>query len=533
MSRLPLDLYGEVTTASGARYRWDANQPVASRPQNLRFSTKLGEGFSGASLQLSRRIDDDYPDLNLVDDVTFTGADGSVAYEGRNSAMPRDLGDRHSIGVTLAGWMAHAKGRRFVMPFVDRDPGRWTSMPRERRARYLSLGVAIGDFSYGREQGGMTLGLPNQALGTSTGTEVWYQAPPGSLLNGVYYQGETTTFPAGWLQTFFTTDVRDGSSTTPYSATLDDTLRPATFTNSARYVAHQVFSNGTGATPAAGSGVDFSKIAAYGNHGLTLHTGDPAEPPGVYASDVIRWICDQFCPKLDPSGIRATDYVIQHLAFNDPTFPYDAFLEVNKYHLWHLGVWEGRRLDFRPYDLSDYDWEIRTDDPGTTFSPQGPDVDSLFNGTALTYTDPLTGVTERVTPDDYDDLADSSLTNPWNMHGEQHWDEIVLSSPSLLEPALNLGRAALADRNRPRTPGTITVRGYIRDRAGNEQPVWKVRAGDTIAITNFPNDAPRLIVETDYEDEKKSIRLAIDRPFALLDAYLDRVGNALGARGLV
>jgi hypothetical protein len=98
----------------------------------------------------------------------------------------------------------------------------------------------------------------------------------------------------------------------------------------------------------------------------------------------------------------------------------------------------------------------------------------------------------------------------------------------LAAQAALLGQAALADRNRAKTPGTITVRGYIRDRAGNPQPVWKVRAGDTIAITNF-NDLIRLIVETDYDDETKEIRLAIDKPFALLDAYLDRQANAQAA----
>jgi hypothetical protein len=39
-------------------------------------------------------------------------------------------------------------------------------------------------------------------------------------------------------------------------------------------------------------------------------------------------------------------------------------------------------------------------------------------------------------------------------------------------------------------------------------------------------------VEADYDDEQKTVSLAIDKPFALLDAYLDRLGNAIGARGL-
>jgi hypothetical protein len=235
---------------------------------------------------------------------------------------------------------------------------------------------------------------------------------------------------------------------------------------------------------------------------------------------------------LDTSGVQTNNYVVQHCAYRDPIFPYDAFLDLNKYALWHLGVWDNRQLVYRPYDLTDYDWEIRTDDPGTTFSPQGPSTDSLVNGICVTYTDPLTGVTDRLTPDTSSLLADASATNPWNTHGIDAWDEITLSTPVLAAQALVLGQAALADRNRAKTPGTITTTGYIRDRAGNQQPVWKVRAGDTIAITNFPNDSPRLIVETSYNDEQKQLSLSIDAPFALLDAYLDRLTNAVGAAGL-
>lgn len=72
----------------------------------------------------------------------------------------------------------------------------------------------------------------------------------------------------------------------------------------------------------------------------------------------------------------------------------------------------------------------------------------------------------------------------------------------------------------------------LKDRQGIEQPAWKVRAGDTISITNFPNDTPRLIVETTWDAESKTLTMSIDRPFALVDAYLDRLSNAVGARNL-
>jgi hypothetical protein len=525
---LPLDLFIEVTTAEGTRYRWDANQAPGSRPLNLSFRSKIGEGFSDASLQLARRIDLDYPDLNLGDAVTIRGADGGTVYEGYVAAMPRELSDRHVIGVTLTGWMAHAKDRQFQEIYVDRDIGQWGDMPLERKA---GLGpISYGDFAYTTAQGGLVCALPNQALGTDTIAEAWYQAPPDCAVAKIGYKGTTTSLPGGWLQSFYTASGRDDSGAAGAAPTLDGTLRSVT-TTAQRYAFHETYSHGVAATPAAGANLTFSKLAVYGNHGLTTRTGDTTEPDGLYLSDILKNVAQRWCPLLDTSGVQDNPYVVQHCAFRDPTFPYDAWLELNKYALWHLGVWDNRKLTYKPYDLTDYQWEIRTDDPGITFSPQGPSTDSLFNGIAVTYTNPLTGVADRITPETTSTLADTSTANPWTAHGRTHWDEITLTTPTLAAQAALLGVAALADRNRPKTPGTITATGYIRDRAGNLQPVSKVRAGDTIKITNF-NDVVRLIVEADYDDEQKTVNLSIDKPFALLDAYLDRQQNALQAAGL-
>ena len=532
MSRpLPLDLFVEVTTADGTRYRWDANQAPGSRPLNLSFHTKTGEGFSDASLQLARRIDQDYPDLNLGDTVTIVTADGGTVYEGYVAAMPRELSDRHSIGVTLTGYMSHAKDRQFQEIYVDRDASQWGEVPLARRSA-LSTGLfSSGDFSYNSDPGGFSVALPNQALGTATLNETWYSAPPNATVSTIGYQGGTVTIPSGWVHRFQATDNRDGSSPDVYSTTLDNALHVQSLTTPRQYVFHQLYSNGNSSTPAAGAGLSMTKIAAYGSHGLTRRTGDSSEPDGLYLTDILKNVASRWCPLLNVSGVEDNPYVVQHCAFRDPTFPYDAFLELNKYALWHLGVWDNRTLTYKPYDLTDYDWEIRTDDPGTTFSPQGVSADGLWNGIAVTYTDPLTGAVNRITPETNSELADPSSANPWNSHNRTVWDEITLSVPTLEDQAVQIGIAALADRNRPKTPGTLTVQGYIRDRAGNPQPVSKVRAGDTIAITNF-NDAVRLIVETDYDDEQKTVSLSIDKPFALLDAYLDRLSNAIGARGL-
>jgi len=544
MSPIPLDLYAEVTTSSGARYRWDGNQAPGSRPQNLSFRTKIGEGFSDANLSLARRIDQDYPDLDLVQTVTLIGADGGVAYEGRVAAMPRELTDSHSIGVTLTGWMAHARDRKFTEIYVDRDIGAWGPQSRGRRAVNLGANYTPVDPSQTSDNVDGAAGVTTSVSGAWVAPyipvcEAWYDAGPGLTISRIVYYWQRTSVGVGtvpnWTWAVLTSS--DDKGTAVFSSgnlvaagPAGGSFVPASFTH--RYAFVEFLYNGT---PAGADGqqigIDWYKLAVYGAD-IPRYTGETGEPEGVYASDVIRDVARRFCPMLNTSGVMDTNYVLQHLAFKDRTDPYDAFLEVNKYHLWHLGVWENRTLTFRPYDLSDYDWEIRTDDSGTTFSPQGPSTDNLFNGIVVVFQDIITGTKTVLDPVSFPVLADTSPDNPWNEWGFNRWDEIELSTPTLGAQALQIGRAVLADRNRPKTPGTITVSGYVRDRAGNRQPVWKIRAGDTISVTNFPNDSPRLIHETSYDDATKTNSLSVDAPAATIDALFDRQSLALTAGGL-
>jgi hypothetical protein len=543
---IPLNVYGQVTAANGTTYRWDANQPSHSRPLGLRFSTKTGDGFSDGSLQLARRIDKDYPDLELGNAVTFTAADGTPVFEGFISAMPRELSDRHSIGVTLTGWMAHAKDVKFREVYVGRGQDGWGGMSLARKAAALVANYVPYDGEQVVDPTDQSAGIATAFNGTWASpykplSEAWYDAGPGVTIAKVGYSWRResafvidTDPDWSWGIGVASDDKATVSlGTANLRAAGPATLQTFTPATPYRYVFLQHVYNGT---PAGADGaryaIDWSKLALYGAHGLTLRQGDPDEPLGVTASDVMKNIAARWCPLLDTSGVRDTSYVIQNLAYRDRTYPYDAFLDLNKYHLRHLGVWDNRTLHFRPYDMSDYDWEIRTDDPGTTFSPQGPSTESLFNGIAVEYTDLSTGTTKELTPADTPALADLSVENPWNLQGRPRWDDLSLSTPELERDAAAIGAAVLAERNRPSEPGTITVQGYIRDRAGNLQPVSKVRAGERIAITNFANDRPRLIRETDYDDDSKGLRIAVDNTFQTMEALFDRTQNALSARGL-
>jgi hypothetical protein len=273
-----------------------------------------------------------------------------------------------------------------------------------------------------------------------------------------------------------------------------------------------------------------SQITVYGNHGLPTYG---ANPMGVVASDVIRDIVGRFCPKLNADGVLDTAWPIPHLVFKDPTDPYDAFLAVNAFHLWELAVWEDKTLHFGPSDRTDYDWEVRLSDFGVKVDQQGDTTDSLANGVIVDYQNVVTGAKDTLYPDAYTDLQDSNPNNPANRAGIQRWPlKLSLSSPTTTDAALQIGRAALAEYNQPKAPGTINITGHVRDRAGHWQQGWKVRAGDTIAITDHPNDAPRLITETSWDHDNKELTVTTDSANMRLDAVLDRVGVALTAAGL-
>lgn len=491
------------------------------------------EGFKTFGCQLARRIDQDFPDLHLWDDVAVIGADGSVAWEGRLSQIPRSMADTHSIAVNGTGWVAHMKDRKLREIYLDWDVSAWGDMPLNEKARCAAVAASFGDFSWAAERGGLVCALPNQALGARTLAEVWYVAPAGVRIAGAFYRGKRTGWPAGWTSPvigFWETDQVAVPGETVV-ATLDDTMRQLVPAGGPRpYVEISTFSNGTASTPTAGANETWSRVGLYGTHGLPFIGTDPAI--GLAASDMLKDVISRFCPKLSTAGIQPTTYPIQQAKFADSTYPYDAMLFFNGYHLWNFAVWEKKTAYYSPFDLSDYDWEIRLSDPGVKVDLQGDSTESLANGIEVTYIDALTGVSARLTPDDTSELADTTVENEANRHGLKVWTSIDIASPVFQDDAIQIGVVALAEYNQPKAPGTITATGHIRDRAGHWQQGWKVRGGDRVAITDHPNSRPRLITEAGWDHDTKTLTIATDSTLKRVDAVLDRFATALAAGGL-
>ena len=531
-----LALAVEITTADGTRYQWGKGSNVPGDvPQNLGFSTRLGDGFADSSVTLSRRLDRDWPDINLYDDVVLYGADGSVAYEGRVAANPRSISANHSMTVTCAGWMIHTRDRKFVQVIVDRDTSHWQFPTLNRRVQIGA--VTYSDYTATADPGGITFsGTSGQAISILSRAELMYLMPQDCTIAKIMYaagQVNTTNVEAA---TLFTDDNDAMASPTSTSLTLDNTLRTATPTTAERYGMLRAMASATH-TPAAGSELSlvYDNLAVYGSHGITTRAAGGTDPDGVYASDVIRYIIANYCPKLNTAGVQDTTYVIQHLVFLEPTDPFDAIAECNKYHRWQFGVFENKTFTYGPTDLTDYDWAVDYFDPGVTVDLQGDSTnDGAFNGICVNYTDLQTGNPARITPITNTELADLDPENPANRKGLNHWDEITLSSPIDSGGAAQIGRMALAEKNSPKGQGSITIKGHLKDRAGHWQQAWKVRAGDRVAIVSSTSlsDRPRLISETSWDQDSLTLTLSVESIPQRVDAFLDRLSTALAAAGL-
>ncbi len=531
--------------ASGTEAKLGSNaRDPRLRPRNIQWATKLGAGFDTGGYNLARRVDADNPDQQTLNHVEITGADGDTGYEGFISDSRRSFSEEsHTLDVTVVGYMASAgaAGEGFTAVFVDRDLSRWGEMSTAHRAALVAGGYNPG--------GSLTV-APDSA--GQPGLVSARDAPLNKPVNRyVYDAGERNRIGrlhvgSQALETLTTGDTNLNLSVFLWS---DDNGADQVYVGENR--ALTTLSIDLAATPrrfavmdwqhqstnayTAGSScaVRWQNVAVYGDHGLPL-IGD-TQPYGVAASDVIKWLAACYVPLLNTAGVQQTRFAIPHLVFRETTRPYDAWLAVNAFHLWQLAVWENRTLHYGPVDLTDWDWQIRHDEAGNTMGLQGDSVEQLRNGIIVQFPNVATGAVETLHPDDHPDLRDTSIDNIANQHGWRLFGEpFVIPFPTTAAAALQLGRARLNEDAQQKAPGQFTAHNHIRDRAGNWQPVWKVRAGHRIRLTSSAalSARPRLIRETSYSHDARTVTIAVDGPLRRLEAVFDRILTALTANGL-
>jgi|GEM_PF-5801733 len=523
--RPPLELHAEIETAEGRTYRWDADaRNAGDRPMDMKFGHKIMEGCAQGGCVLARKPGD-WPDLGLYDTLRYVTLAGEVVWEARVAQLAHDVdAERHRIGVQAGSWMSHARDRP-MSPFLYRDADltHWQALEELRKLRSTFDTQAIGA-NVGPDA--LTFTLPSSAVDGSAIAELVYIAPPGAKAVSVEYKGANVNIPGGYEAARFdfadvVADLTTGTGTFEReSATLDSTDRTATASVARAFIATALCANTTGTTPSDGAKRYLTKAATIGDHGLT-NQGD-----GFLASDMIAHSAALYAPLLDASNLTPSTHIVEHAVEFGLIDPYDFWLRLNKYEGRNLAVRPGRILTFEDFDTETVVWRVRLDEKGVRVRYAGPATERVVNGVIVSYQNVSTGRSTIITPDDEPRLADDDPAIPANRHGIDDWEPIQLPDPDSEEGAIRYGELVLARLNRRRRPGKITIRGHVRDYAGNWHQAFKIKDGDTILVEDEegnPTGVPLLVHEMQYDGNTKIATVTVDGESQDADALLDQV----------
>jgi hypothetical protein len=526
----PLELHVEIETETGRTFRWDGDGPAGDRPQDLQFKTRIGDGYAESGCTLRRNEQIVYPDLGKLATHRYIGLDGTIAYEGRGTRFP--TGQRQ-ITAEAVGWMSHAKDRTCTFLGVDRDLSRWTGISAARRDGLTTAGYGPQDTQ--------TLGDGDSARIITAAQGAWsasskpivdamYDAGPGLAIGDLYYQWwKGPNVDAG--DTLWTWRVILADTDTQTGAQIGANLRAAgpgsgtlVATSSTRRYAFVELLYDAGPAGSDNTSHDIAwRPVVYGYHGIPL--AGPSDPKGLLASDVIKYLARTYAPLIDATDIQPTSLVLDQVVFRELITPYDAWRKLNAYERRNLAVWENRKLAYDPIDADTIDWVIRQDE-GAIVQLDDPGGLGGYNGAVVRFQNIETLQADTVSPDTHPELADTDPELPANRYGVTSWVHAQLPDPNSTAGAIAIGQALLAEANRNRQPGTAVIRGHIRDAAGNWHQGWKVRAGDTVSVADHPDDRPRVVHETTWEDSSKTLTMTLDAAEQTPESMLDQIiGN--------
>ena len=534
---LALDV--EIERPNGTLYGWSATARRASRrPQGMNHSTLRGEGYGPAGVTLSRAVMKDYEDLNLLDKIRFVTKTGDVVYSGRVHDFARTNDPAQQFAISAVGPMAAAKFRGFSEIYAERTL-QGLGSPSIRRQSALaaaawnlsSIQATVGSRGAGTEGVGVLFTGQTYAAGANEGTELQYfggGVDIGEIRGDFHGPGENVD----WADLLL---LGSDDIYTAFVVSEDMNAKPAGINVGVaapgpgyKYAGIECVYTGT-FVGTANDAHRWTNILITGRSGVPFYGTWPNTGPVV--SDILAHIFNNFT-SLTWAG-ETTTYPVQQAAFHG-VLPFDAAKSLNDLHLWELGVFDDEKVLYYPNDLTQADWQVKTTDPGVRFNPlQGDSIEDFGNGVEVTFTD-FDGVNHTLYPSDHPELRDESEDNPANQWGEQLWKPYTVPYPTNEADALQMGRAYLAEFNRPKSPGVITIEGgYIKDSAGHWHRGSEPHCGQTIALTDHPNDAPRLITSTpSWDQDAKRLSISIDNGQQILEAFTARVMLAREAANL-
>ena len=522
-----------VTTGTGTVLRMGPDEPDPGWvPMGISFESQVPGGWKQASFNLARMIDEDIP-LRLLDEVEIIDEHAQTVYEGRIVKLPRQHGDTFLLGVECLGWASHMLDDKAVPYFyVDRQLGGWQPPSLARR---VAMGAVPVDADYSSSVEGGYLqfeGSSGKAVLQFSATELHYQAPASSTIDKVMYRGTEANVGSVEAATLWTDAQDTHSSTSSTALTLDDTLRTATPAVAERYAFMRAMA-GPAHTPSAALNRRFSKLAAYGDNGLTS-AAISGEPDGYYIDDVLAHALALACPKLnfstgDGGSIERPGFVISQAADNDLGPVERIVLDLNKYTLYDWLVYHDRTFFYRPPDPDRLVWEARLD-RGVHLTLEGDDAEHVYNGAIVKYEVPTLGA--RVAGPvgsgldlESELLGDEDPENTANAHGYPAKQiELNVSFPTLDDHAVILGAAYLAQAALPARSGDITVTGSCRHPTMGDRPAREILAGDSVRLSDHPADVARRIIAVRHTDDDQKTVLSVGNDIDRVDAILERLG---------
>jgi hypothetical protein len=551
---LRAELTVAIITANGTVYRWGPDEWNAENiPQALAFSTAMPGGFKTATITLPRRIDLEYPDLNLLDTVQILGPGNEIVWEGRDQQLPRTHGDTFSITVGAVGWSTHLMDDpSFREIYIDSDLSGWGEPSTTRKSAVINFGNARLDANMGagwqgsgEDPPGITFDFNGiiTIAGRSDRGEAFYNAGPdlGALLYHFHrLSGGTgaswTTQGALVKRDYDDLEFEPGpdhdavTNANPFERI--DAPGPG-------YKFARLISDWD--DPGSGTAMtdlhSWEQLKVLGNHGLTLRGESDWPNVGFYASDIVADVVHRAAPLLnfttgENGSIQPTLFPIPHLVFGTATSAQEVIMKANGYHLFDWGVWERREFFFNEPDPDRLTWQARLSE-GARLDLEGTQVADVYNGVFLSYTDPG-GKAKTVGPPgsgaDVEDesLADTSSTNPVNAHGiPKKWALLGISQITTSAAAIQLGRIYLGEKSLPQRQGTLILTGTATHPTAGKCPVWSMRAGHWVQIVDHPIDIPRKIIETNYDAATQTNTCTLDNTSQKAEAILERLGVSL------
>ncbi len=529
-----------VEHATGQTTRWGPDEPDGEFvPKSLKFSTSIPGGFKTMNCTLLRDLSKDQPDINLFDTVTVYGPGTEIAWQGRIAQTPKLHGNTESIDVGCVGWSAGLEDDKFRQVYVNRDFAQWKGPSVQRQLDLTGsfttvTGITTSDETTGQNAHASEITGDWAAVGKPYSTSVYWGN--GVELSSIYFAWKSSSdlsADANWIWEVFLSDddVYSNLNTTGDLQAAGPGTGTLTASSDIKYYGTVAFYYTAGPAGSANNKdvIFWTVLAVYGNHGLTKQgTESATSAKGFFASDIIKNIVDNYAPEVTytSTSVQDTSFVIPHAVFKDkPVTPMEAISKINAYQRYDFAVWEDKIFHYtEPGDGTSYDWEMRRDE-GVHIDLTGEVSDQLFNGVYVNYRDP-SGIQLLVGPDDDAVLKDTTTSNELNKHGLTKREVLDIGPTTTLAGATELGRRWLLDHSKTIQRGTVKVKGTARTAAGVARPVWKMRAGEFVRVSDL-DSINRKIVETTYDHDTQEMTCQLDNSTFRLDVILERLDVVL------